>query len=85
MNHFILSLIFFIIFVSLSLYFEMKHIDFTDSNSEEDCNSKHLLPPFKEGDKCGVWDGSQCRKDASNIISSTYLIDSIIEYLSSSL
>ena len=92
MNHFILSLIFFIIYISLciSLYFEMKHIDFSDSNSEEDCKSKHLLPSLKDGDICGVWDGYQCRKGIvtngkcvakSNILPLTLLILLLISFI----
>lgn len=92
MNNFVVSIIFFAIFISLciALYYELKHIDFTDSNSEEDCNSKHLLPPFKNGDACGAWDGKQCRKGIikddkciakGNILPLTLLILLIVSFI----
>lgn len=68
MNNLIISLIFFIavVLLSIGLVFEMKNIQFTDSKTQDDCINNHSpgLNNLKEGDTCGAWDESSkiCRK-----------------------
>jgi hypothetical protein len=68
MNNSMISLIFFIavILLSIGLVVEMNNIQFTDSKTQDDCINKHSpgLNNLKEGDTCGAWDESSkiCRK-----------------------
>ena len=42
----------------------IKSNDFTDTNTEQSCNDALIKDRqnYKEGEKCHIWDGSQCRK-----------------------
>jgi hypothetical protein len=59
----IISLVLFIIAVGcfFGTYLQMKGLDYSDSDTQQKCNSMHLTN-VKEGDDCGVWDGTQCKR-----------------------
>ena len=63
MKYLIISLILFILSIAsfVGLYFEIKKLDYTDSDTEKKCTDNHNVN-LKNNDKCGAWDGHQCRK-----------------------
>ena len=63
MHYMIISLVLFIIAVGcfFGTYLQMKGLDYSDSDTQQKCNSMHLTN-VKEGDNCGAWDGTQCRR-----------------------
>ena len=44
----------------LGIYFLMKSIDYTDSDTSNKCAKNHASSTV--GAKCGGWDGKQCRR-----------------------
>ena len=42
-------------------YFEVKNLHYTDADTDKKCTYIHNTN-LKEGDKCGAWDGVQCRR-----------------------
>lgn len=63
MHYILISLVLFIVAIGCFVgdYFLMKNLDYSDSDTEQKCNSMHLTN-IKEGDNCGAWDGNQCRR-----------------------
>ena len=39
-----------------------RKMDYTDADTKEKCVLLHSAKSVKNGTKCGVWDGSQCRR-----------------------
>jgi hypothetical protein len=63
MTYLTITLLLFVISIIFMIftYFEMKNIDYSDADTEKKCTDMHLTN-LKEGDKCGAWDGAQCRR-----------------------
>lgn len=44
----------------IATVFWAKKVDYTDSDTQDKCTKNHTS--IKVGDKCGAWDGKQCRR-----------------------
>jgi hypothetical protein len=63
MNYIFIPLVLFIVavvsFFALKLW--EKQLQYSDSDTQQKCTSMHLTN-VKEGDDCGVWNGTQCKR-----------------------